>query len=623
MAIFEENNHKQMKRIAILIAAICMALPSSAKITDKTVIDAGGPGPYKAEVICDSGLEGYSIYRPQDMKAASSVEGKLPVILFGNGGCARNSSGFNEFLTNIASHGYIVVTNGSFYREQPQPRPQAQAAPRPQQQADPEAMRKAMMDGFRKSEAQNVADALDYLNALDYLQKQSQNKKSEYYGAIDTDNVAAMGQSCGGGQALILGTCGDSRIKTTVALNSGVAYLDDENTWMLKKEDLNNLQHPICYIIGGKDDVAYPNAADDFKRIQHVPVAVANLPVGHGGTYGQPHGGEFAEMTLLWLDYRLKGKVENEEVFRYGVIPENLSIDWTMNTKNYDQPQEYHLFKPVENKESASINDFGEVVSYSKVNDPTMTVFLPEKDKANGTAVLIYPGGGLMSLTWGGEGTELAKWLNSKGIAAICVKYRLRQGFGGRPAGNTEIDPNNKFLQMRAQVFDFGDLVDANCNPSPVENDESIINSTADALRAIEIVKQHAAEWNIDPEKIGEIGFSAGGGVELAAMVAADKEHMPAFIATIYGPALVDTKVPENAPELFIAVHADHPNVAAGCMALFMDWKKAGIESEIHVYESGTGNFFGGGRSTVNRGRAYGNWREAFYSWMCANGFAE
>lgn len=612
-----------MKKVLLVMVALVGILPLSAKVINKRTVENGGIGPYKAEVVEDSSIPGYSIYRPSDMKSASSIEGKLPVILFGNGGCSRDSKGFDNFLTFLASHGYVIVTNGYFPGSEPKPKvaPSAPSAA-PSAPMDPEAMRKAMMEGFKKSEGQNVADAKDYLRVLDYLQAQASSKKSEYYGLIDTDNVAAMGQSCGGGQALILGTCGDSRIKTTVPLNSGVAYLDDNTTWMLQKEDLQNLAHPIFYITGGKSDVAYPNAADDYKRISHVPVAVANLPVGHGGTYAQPSGGDFGKLALMWLDYQLKGKTENEPVFRYGVLPRDLEDGWVMNSKNFDKPQEIHLWEPVKSVETATYNDFGEIINYAKVNDPTMTVYLPDKDKANGTAVLIFPGGGLMSLSWESEGVSLAKWLNSKGIAAISVKYRLRQNFSfGAP--KAPADPNNKFLAMNAQVFDFGDLVNANCNPSPVPNDESIINSTADALRAYEIVKENAVKWNIDPNKIGEIGFSAGGGVELAAMVEADENHMPAFLATIYGPALVDTVVPKNAPMLYIAVHADHPNVAAGCMALFMDWKKAGIESEIHVFEKKTGNFFGGGSSKLNFGNAYGFWQDSFYAWLCANGFAK
>lgn len=622
--------------------AICLlaTLSLNAKSIQRMQVDGGGPGPYKAEITELEGMDGYSVFKPVDMKSASAVEGPLPVILFGNGGCARNSRGFFEFLTNIASHGYVIISNGIYAdgAVPPQPRPAQQAAPAPQpQQTVPqpqqsaEDARKAMMDGFRKAEAQNVADAKDFLKALNHIERLSQNKKSEFYNAIDTRNVAAMGQSCGGGQALILGSSQDQRIRTTVVLNSGVAYLDDGKEWMVGKDALQDLGGPIVYIVGGKGDVAYANAADDFQRITKVPVALCNLNVGHGGTYGQAHGGSFADVTLLWLDLQFKGKKENEKVFRYSELPAYLKKEgWTIHQKNYDKSEEFHLWAPVENKETARRNDFGEVVQYTGVNDPTMTVCLPDKDKANGTAVLIYPGGGLMSLTWDSEAMDVAKYLNARGIAAVIVKYRLRTGGMRRPAPSQAAPgqvpaqaapaiPDNPFYRAQGRIQDYGILHKANTNPSvPDPNDKSIDNAADDANRAYELTVQHAAQWNIDPAKIGVLGFSAGGGVELAAVMKADAAHMPAFIGTIYGPSLVDVDVPENAPLLYIATHAEHPNVAAGCLALFMEWRKAGKEAEIHVHGKQTGNYYGGGNSGFYNPLG-GYWIDSFYDWMRAN----
>lgn len=629
---------------AILLIA-CLSL--NAKSIQRMQVDGGGPGPYKAEITELEGMDGYSVFKPVDMKSASAIEGPLPVILFGNGGCARNSRGFFEFLTNIASHGYVIISNGIYAdgATPPQPRtmvprseagaqtqaqrPTAPQAPQAQQSADD--ARKSMMDGFRKQEAQNVADAKDFLIALNHIERLSQNKKSEFYNAIDTRNVAAMGQSCGGGQALILGTCQDQRIKTTVVLNSGVAYLDDGKEWMVGKDDLQNLGGPVIYIVGGKGDVAYANAADDFQKITKVPVTLANLNVGHGGTYGQAHGGSFAGMTLLWLDLQFKGKAENEKIFRYCQLPSEFKQEgWTMYAKNYDQPFEMRLWEPVENKETARYNDFGEVTSYSGVTDPSMTVYLPEKDKATGTAVLIYPGGGLMSVTWDSEARDVARYLNARGIAAITVKYRLRTMGGPRRAPQAAQSPevaaqvqSNPFLRAQGKIQDFGMLHKANTNPSlPDPSDKSIDNAADDANRAYELTVQHADEWNIDPSKIGVLGFSAGGGVELAALMKADDAHMPAFIGTVYGPSLVDIDVPENAPILYIATHAEHPNVAAGCMALFMEWKKAGKEAEIHVHGKQTGNYFGSGNSGAYNPLG-GYWIDSFYDWMRANKLSE
>jgi len=276
---------------------------------------------------------------------------------------------------------------------------------------------------------------------------------------------------------------------------------------------------------------------------------------------------------------------------------------------------------PAENTEEVVYGDDGQVSQYRKVNTPSMTVSLPPADKADGSAVLIFPGGALVSLSWDSEFRQIASWLNERGIAAIGVKYRLRSSF---PRMAPPTDTSNKFLRMEGKIYDFVDLEKANTSPSvPDPSDKSTDNAADDALRAMELVLEHAAEWKIDPSRIGWMGFSAGGGVWLAALMKADKAHMPAFLCSVYGPSLVDITVPENAPKLYIAVHADHPNVAAGCMALFMEWKKAGADAEIHVYDEATGGFYGGGRQGAEqKPTPEGYWLESYYSWMVANNFA-
>ena len=613
-----------MRRAITFIIAALIVMSTSAKTLRRITVENGGPGPYKAEVVEDKGLPGYSIVKPIDLSTAAKVEGPLPVILFGNGGCSRDAWGFLNFLTNLASNGYVIITNGKWSAEPP--RREAQAP----QGAPANFDREAMMEQFKKVEAGNSADARDYLRALDWLAKEAVSKKSEYFGSVDVNRTAAMGQSCGGLQALILGTSGDPRIKTTVPLNSGVTSPGDGLSGMVSKDDLSKLAHPICYLIGGKSDIAYPNATDDFKRISHVPVVIANLEVGHGGTYREEHGGTFADMALLWLDYQLKGKEENGLIFRYSQVPANLE-GWTMTSKNFSDKAVLPLYnqRAEGDEETVAVNDFGEPTRYTKVSNPTLTVSLPEADKADGSAVIIFPGGALVSLSWDSEFKIIADWLNARGVAAIGVKYRLRSSFGPMPSPNQVSAPeggqSSKFLSMQGKIYDFTELKNANTSPSvPDPNDRSTDNAADDALRAMEIVKMYASQWNIDPARIGWMGFSAGGGVELAALMKADAYHMPSFLCSVYGPSLIDITVPKNAPKLFVAVHADHPNVAAGCMALFMEWKKAGIDSEIHVYGESTGGFFGGmGGNTAQTPTPEGVWLESFYSWMVANGFAK
>ena len=110
--------------------------------------------------------------------------------------------------------------------------------------------------------------------------------------------------------------------------------------------------------------------------------------------------------------------------------------------------------------------------------------------------------------------------------------------------------------------------------------------------------------------------------VGVNATVKATPELMPAFLCSLYGPALDDVIVPEKAPKLFIGVHADHPSVAAGCLALFMEWKKAGVDAELHIYGDKTGGLFGGGPS-ADKNTPNGSWQETFYSWLIANEYTK
>jgi len=254
----------------------------------------------------------------------------------------------------------------------------------------------------------------------------------------------------------------------------------------------------------------------------------------------------------------------------------------------------------------------GNIQSISGVVTPSITVYLPDASKATGTAVILCSGGGLMSHSWGSDVINMARWLNERGIAAIGLKYRTRV-MGG--AGGPRMGGGGQALS--ASVTEFSKITKSNANPDTSESGvKNIDNAINDALRAMEIVREHAAEWHINPDKIGYLGFSAGGGVGIGATVRADAAHRPAFIATIYGPSLIDVDVPQNAPKLFIATRGDHHNVAAGLVSLYLDWKRAGANAEMHLYDDGTGPFGPDDPSNTS-----GTWRESFYRWLTFNHF--
>lgn len=238
----------------------------------------------------------------------------------------------------------------------------------------------------------------------------------------------------------------------------------------------------------------------------------------------------------------------------------------------------------------------------ANVSDPSVTVYLPAPAAANGAAVVVAPGGALRALAWDGEGVKVAQWLNSKGIAALVLKYRTLQS---SPGGNRGPAGPRVELEIR----------NGNANPEPGDAAlaEVLRMAVADAQQALRLARRNAAEWHIDPARVGIMGFSAGGGVAVGTALAERSDASPDFLVSVYGPSLQDVIVPAQAPPLFIAVGSTHFNVTNGCLALFAAWKAAGKPAEIHVYDQVSGGF---GMST--RGLPVDTWNERLYEWMVA-----
>ena len=174
-----------------------------------------------------------------------------------------------------------------------------------------------------------ATESYQMFQALDWITNKAADQRSEYYGAVNANQVAVMGMSCGGCQA-IYASC-DPRVKTLVVLNSGMGSMSLANA---SRINVLAIHSPTVYITGGEADIAYPNAEADYGIIKDVPVAWANLPVGHGGTYGEEFGGEFSRMTRTWLDYVFKGHNEGERLFK------DLDLTgfdgWSVVSKNFE-----------------------------------------------------------------------------------------------------------------------------------------------------------------------------------------------------------------------------------------------------------------------------------------------
>jgi acetyl esterase/lipase len=243
---------------------------------------------------------------------------------------------------------------------------------------------------------------------------------------------------------------------------------------------------------------------------------------------------------------------------------------------------------------------------------PSITVYLPSAETATGTSVVVAPGGGFRMLSWDSEGTQVADWLQRHGVASFVLKYRLTDtgtdeefaqseagaaanrggaaGVGGAARGaNAERGAGGLGLQTQIRAM-----------------------AAADGLRAIEVVRQHAAEWRLDPAKVGIMGFSAGGYVAAQAAIDHTPANRPAFVASIYGCCenAAEVKVPDDAPPVFF-LHAYNDPVSASSPTLYLAWKAANKPAELHTYAAG-----GHGFGMPKHDQPTDNWIERFGDWL-------
>jgi len=232
------------------------------------------------------------------------------------------------------------------------------------------------------------------------------------------------------------------------------------------------------------------------------------------------------------------------------------------------------------------------------VSRATLTPFLPDPAKATGAAVIVAPGGAFRILSMGNEGWEVAQALKDRGVAAFVLKYRLQ-----RTAPDwAEFDKGNPLTAPTPGA-----------PPGPPNFAAMIVLPLEDATAAFKMVRGRAKEWNIDPKRVGMMGFSAGAGTTMAATLQST-EIKPAFIAPIYG-GLRAVDVPADAPPMFVALAADDPIFGKSDFGLITSWQKAGRPVELHLYQNG-GHGFGLG----NPGKTSTGWFPQFMLWLEVNG---
>jgi acetyl esterase/lipase len=242
-------------------------------------------------------------------------------------------------------------------------------------------------------------------------------------------------------------------------------------------------------------------------------------------------------------------------------------------------------------KEAVTTSGSGEL-SVSSIHNPSITPYVPSRDKASGTAILVIPGGGHRMLAITHEGYNVAEWLRDRGIAAFVLKHRL-----AREAEST----------YKIEVESF-----------------------ADTQRAIRLIRRRAKEWNIDAGRVGALGFSAGGELVSMAATRSDSGNASAvdpidresskldFQALIYPGRSGDIQPTKESPPVFLAAsYTDRQDISEGLAEAYLRFKRAGVPAELHIYSTGGHGF---GLRASNK-RPVGNWIVRFEEWLKESGF--
>ena len=284
------------------------AAPAAAQVQVVNVTQRGAPptGPSPIVVEHDQRLATHTIYRP-----ATLGPSKHSVLVWGEGGCAKNGLTFPEFLSEIASYGFVVVADGPPIQQAPRgqagagggaapagpagqgrgPAP-AENAPRGGQGGGA-----APAGGARGGTGTINADGTPLTAAIDWLTREAADSGSRFYQKVDTSRVAAMGMSCGG--LMAYNVSADPRVATVGIWNSGLIQPDEKI--------FAGLHSSVIIVTGGESDIAYANGKRDFETLPaRVPVFYGVHPsVGHGGTYNEDNGGAFGVAAVAWLKWQL------------------------------------------------------------------------------------------------------------------------------------------------------------------------------------------------------------------------------------------------------------------------------------------------------------------------------
>jgi len=285
-----------LRRVLLGALVVVVLLAAAGWVVYRHVIftrlpEAGAPpavaGPYAVTVEPANGSPAHVLYRPADLAPFPDAD-SLPVLVWANGGCVADSAGYAEFLTTIASHGFLVVTSA-------------------------------------EHEGRTRIDADSLRTGIDWTEAENVRAGSALAGRIATDRVAAMGQSCGGG--LTLEIAADTRLDTIGVWNAGSGGA----------AALAGIHTPALYVNGGDRDLMAGRSESDFDAIDHVPVFLGvRRGGGHLGTLTHAGGGEFANVAAAWLRWRLKDDARAGTMFSGRDCGLCTNPDWITRAKGWE-----------------------------------------------------------------------------------------------------------------------------------------------------------------------------------------------------------------------------------------------------------------------------------------------
>jgi hypothetical protein len=278
--------------------------PAADKIRSVSYTQKGNAptGPSQVVIEHDQGLTTHTIYRPVNLTS------KHPLLVWGEGGCAKNGLTFPEYLSEIASYGFVVVADGPPVQNAGGPGGAkggpggpggAKAAPDAPKGKGP-APGAAAAKGKGGPGGGGMTDGTALVVAINWMEKEAKDPQSRFYQKVDATRVAAMGMSCGG--LMSYGASNDPRVATVGIWNSGMFDPKDQKI-------IDGIHSSVIIVTGGESDIAYANGKSDYEVMPpRVPVFYGVYPsVGHGGTYNLDNGGPFGQVAVAWLKWQLLG----------------------------------------------------------------------------------------------------------------------------------------------------------------------------------------------------------------------------------------------------------------------------------------------------------------------------